>query len=148
MKSIQSSFARALAALLFCIVAGPSVRAETWPARPITMVFGFGAGSSGDTVARVLADLRQRNWASAGSSKAGQAPAALRQLMDGRKNSWQARRFGAYSPPPAITARVCSSGPNSSALSIDISSASRVRARLTRDLMVPTAQPQMWAASS
>lgn len=53
-----------------------------------------------------------------------------------------------YSPPPAITARICSSGPKSSAASIDINSASRVRARLTRDLMVPTAHPQMWAASS
>ncbi len=49
----------------------------------------------------------------------------------------------AHSRPPASTARVCSSGPNSSAPWIDSSSASRVRARLTRDLMVPTAQPQI-----
>ena len=55
---------------------------------------------------------------------------------------------GDHSPPPAITARVCWSGPKSSAPSIAISSASRVRARLTRDLMVPTAQPQILAASS
>lgn len=60
MKSIQSSFAHALAALLFCLVAGQPVRAETWPARPITMVFGFGAGGSGDTVARVLADFASK----------------------------------------------------------------------------------------
>jgi len=52
MKSIQSSFARALTALLFCLVAGPSVRAETWPARPITMVFGFGAGGNPNDSAR------------------------------------------------------------------------------------------------
>lgn len=58
MKFIQSSFA--LAALLFCLVAGPSVQAETWPERPITMVFGFGAGGSGDTVARVLAEFASK----------------------------------------------------------------------------------------
>jgi hypothetical protein len=50
--------------------------------------------------------------------------------------------------PLASTARVCWSGPNSSALSMPINSASRVRARLTRDLMVPTAQSQICAASS
>ena len=45
---------------MFCLVAGPSVRAETWPARPISLVFGFGAGGSGDTVARVLAEFASK----------------------------------------------------------------------------------------
>jgi hypothetical protein len=54
----------------------------------------------------------------------------------------------AYSPPLAKTARVVSSGPKSSALLTCSNSASLVRARLTRDLIVPTAQPQMPAASS
>jgi hypothetical protein len=53
----------------------------------------------------------------------------------------------AHARPPASTARVCRSGPNSSALLIDSNSANRVRARLTRDLMLPTAQPQILAAS-
>jgi len=51
-------------------------------------------------------------------------------------------------PPPASTARVARSGPKSSTLSMARRSASRVRARLTRLLMVPTAQPQIAAASS
>src|SRR5947208_9384308 len=51
-------------------------------------------------------------------------------------------------PLPVSTARISWSGPKSSALSIDINSARRVRARLTRLLIVPTAQPQMPAASS
>ena len=57
-------------------------------------------------------------------------------------------RRNIYSPPLAKTARVVSSGPKSSALLTCSNSASRVRARLTRDLIVPTAQPQMPAASS
>jgi hypothetical protein len=42
-----------------------------------------------------------------------------------------------HSPPPASTARVCSSGPKSSTPSVNINSGSRVRARLTREFMVP-----------
>jgi hypothetical protein len=49
---------------------------------------------------------------------------------------------------PPSTARVARSGPKSSALSIDINSAKRVRARLTRLLMVPIAHSQIAAASS
>ncbi len=57
------------------------------------------------------------------------------------------KRTGRHSPL-ASTARTVSSGPKSSALLTCISSARRVRARLTRDLIVPTAQPQIFAASS
>jgi hypothetical protein len=46
------------------------------------------------------------------------------------------------------TARVSRSGPKSLALSIERISASRLLARLTRLLIVPTAHPQIWAASS
>src|SRR4029453_9486086 len=62
------------------------------------------------------------------------------------RTAWRTR--GPYSPPLASTARVVSSGPKSSALLTCSNSASRVRARLTRDLMVPTAHPQIPAASS
>src|ERR1700685_3575805 len=51
-------------------------------------------------------------------------------------------------PVPVRTAREARSGPKSSMLSMDRRSARRVRARLTRLLMVPTAQPQIAAASS
>ncbi len=56
------------------------------------------------------------------------------------------RTCGAQSP--ASTARVVWSGPRSSTLSIDSSSANRPRARLTRLLIVPIGQRQMAAASS
>jgi hypothetical protein len=56
------------------------------------------------------------------------------------------RRQLAVAEPTA--ARVSWSGPKSSALSIERIVASRLRARLTRLLMVPTAQPQICAASS
>ncbi len=46
------------------------------------------------------------------------------------------------------TARLFTSGPKSLASSMARISASRLRARLTRLLMVPTAQPQICAASS
>ena len=49
---------------------------------------------------------------------------------------------------PVSTARVARSGPKSSTLSIAKRSASLVRARFTRLLIVPTAQPQIAAASS
>jgi tripartite-type tricarboxylate transporter receptor subunit TctC len=45
-----------LAALLSCAVAAPAVHAQTWPARPITLVIGFAAGT-GDAVGRVFADF-------------------------------------------------------------------------------------------
>src|SRR5262249_10332576 len=51
-------------------------------------------------------------------------------------------------PPAERIARVAWSGPKSSVPSIERRSDSRVRARLTRLLMVPTAQSQMAAASS
>ena len=57
MKSVLLLLARALTTLLFYAFAGHYVHAQTWPTRPITMVLGFGAGGSGDTVARVLAEF-------------------------------------------------------------------------------------------
>jgi len=49
---------------------------------------------------------------------------------------------------PLNTARVARSGPKSLTLSMCSKFASRVRARLTRLLMVPTAHPHISAASS
>ena len=51
-------------------------------------------------------------------------------------------------PPAERIARVAWSGPKSSVPSIDRRSDKRVRARLTRLLIVPTAQSQMAAVSS
>jgi tripartite-type tricarboxylate transporter receptor subunit TctC len=45
--------------MAFCLwlATGLSVNAQTWPARPITLVFGFGPGGSGDLVARRFAEF-------------------------------------------------------------------------------------------
>jgi hypothetical protein len=56
------------------------------------------------------------------------------------RSSWTISEFA--------TARVSRSGPKSLALSIDRIPASLLLARLTRLLMVPTAHPQICAASS
>jgi tripartite-type tricarboxylate transporter receptor subunit TctC len=57
MKSLPLMLKRALIALLFCAGAGPSVHAQAWPTRPITLIVGFGAGSSVDTVGRIVANV-------------------------------------------------------------------------------------------
>jgi tripartite-type tricarboxylate transporter receptor subunit TctC len=46
---------RLLAALL-CIAAAAPASAETWPDRPVKIIVPFGAGGSGDTLARVVAE--------------------------------------------------------------------------------------------
>lgn len=51
--------ARILAALLFCAVTTQSPRAQTWPARPIVLVIGFGAGT-GAAVGHVFAEFASK----------------------------------------------------------------------------------------
>ena len=60
MKIIHLLLKRVLIAFLFCTVAEHSVRAETWPTRPITMVIGFGPGSSIDVVGRIFAEFASK----------------------------------------------------------------------------------------
>ncbi|MBI2716373.1 MAG: tripartite tricarboxylate transporter substrate binding protein [Rhizobiales bacterium] len=60
MKIIQLLLKRALIAFLFCTVAEHSVRAETWPTRPIVIVFGFGAGGSADAITRRFAEFASK----------------------------------------------------------------------------------------
>jgi tripartite-type tricarboxylate transporter receptor subunit TctC len=52
MRFLQA-FAAALAVLLISPVAAP---AEEWPSRPVRVIVPFGAGGSGDAIARVLAE--------------------------------------------------------------------------------------------
>src|SRR5665213_3107112 len=114
--------------------------------------FQFGRGAMANSFTRTqdvnaamitpVPSCGQRN---AGRHPLGQSrPAAARVMLIANQALERLRQL----PPRARTARVVSSGPKSLVPSIDINSASRVRARLTRDLMVPTAQPQMLAASS
>ncbi|MBI3705563.1 MAG: tripartite tricarboxylate transporter substrate binding protein [Rhizobiales bacterium] len=56
MKAVQRLRTCVLMALMFCVVADRSSRAETWPTRPITILVGAGPGGSMDTIARVLAE--------------------------------------------------------------------------------------------
>ena len=60
MKSLQCLLQRVVFSLLFCAVAGSAVQADSWPARPIVLVFGFGAGGSGDVTARRFADFASK----------------------------------------------------------------------------------------
>jgi len=98
-------------------------------------------------------ELRLRCCCTAVTRGRQSAPERLSAQTISQKNAALSAAFSSslrenFYSPPASTARTCSSGPKSSALLTCMSSASRVRARLTRDLMVPTAQPQMFAASS
>jgi hypothetical protein len=97
-----------------------------------------GAKTSG--VGRSIVKTLQIGWASQIGRGAREGSVRLR-----RFRCWRDFQFR---PPPARTARVARSGPKSSTPSMARRSASRVRARLTRLLMVPTAQPQIAAASS
>ena len=45
-----------MAGLLACYCCGLSVAAQTWPARPVKFVVGFGPGGANDVVARVVAE--------------------------------------------------------------------------------------------
>ena len=57
MKSLPQLLTCVVIALLISAGAGASVQAQTWPARPITLIVGFGAGSSVDTVGRIIANV-------------------------------------------------------------------------------------------
>jgi tripartite-type tricarboxylate transporter receptor subunit TctC len=47
---------RLSAALLFLAVSAASAHAQSWPDRPVKIIVPFGAGGSGDTLARVVAE--------------------------------------------------------------------------------------------
>jgi tripartite-type tricarboxylate transporter receptor subunit TctC len=60
MKSIQPLLKRVLVVFLFCAIAGHSVHAQTWPTRPIILVYAFGPGGSGDLVTRRFAEFASK----------------------------------------------------------------------------------------
>ena len=57
MNCINILLARALIALVFCAIAGHSVHAQSWPARPISLLVGASPGGSMDTIARTFAEF-------------------------------------------------------------------------------------------
>jgi tripartite-type tricarboxylate transporter receptor subunit TctC len=60
MKFIPLLLTRVLLILLCCAIAGHSIQAETWPTRPIVLIFGFGPGGSGDLIARRFAEFASK----------------------------------------------------------------------------------------
>lgn len=60
MKSVQRLLTRMLMTLAFCAAAEHSSHAEAWPTRPITLVIGFGPGSSVDIVGRTFAEFASK----------------------------------------------------------------------------------------
>jgi tripartite-type tricarboxylate transporter receptor subunit TctC len=60
MTSIPLLLTRVLMALVLCAVAGHSSQAETWPARPIIIVIGFGPGGNGDSIGRPFAEYASK----------------------------------------------------------------------------------------
>ena len=49
--------ARVAALLVFTLIVSVQAQAQIWPARPVTLIVPFGAGVTGDIVARGLAEL-------------------------------------------------------------------------------------------
>ena len=51
-------FSRAVvvAAVSLCAFAGQTARADDYPARPVTLVHGFGAGGNADAIARIVGE--------------------------------------------------------------------------------------------
>lgn len=60
MTAIQFLLTRVLMVLVFCAGAGLSVHAQTWPARNVVIVFGFGAGGSADAITRRFAEFASK----------------------------------------------------------------------------------------
>ena len=57
--------AKIISAAFVVLTISQLARAETYPARPISLVVGFSAGGPSDTIARILAERRcVRRWAS------------------------------------------------------------------------------------
>jgi tripartite-type tricarboxylate transporter receptor subunit TctC len=57
MKCVTGLLARLLIALVFCAIAGHCVHAQSWPARPISLLVGASPGGSMDTIARTFAEF-------------------------------------------------------------------------------------------
>jgi tripartite-type tricarboxylate transporter receptor subunit TctC len=43
-------------------IAGPAVRADEWPSRPVRVIVPFGAGGSGDAIARIIAERLSKEF--------------------------------------------------------------------------------------
>src|SRR5262249_39250052 len=59
MNSKRKALRRVFVALMLCAFAG-AAHAQNWPARPITLVIPFGAGSSIDTLGRTFAEFASK----------------------------------------------------------------------------------------
>src|ERR1700760_4025917 len=55
---MRMRFSRAVvaAAVSLCAFAGQTARADDYPARPVTLVHGFGAGGNADAIARIVGE--------------------------------------------------------------------------------------------
>src|SRR5262245_43975951 len=60
MKLSRRSFLRLAAGPPVLSVLTPSARAQTYPARPITLIAPFGAGGTTDVIARIVAEQMSR----------------------------------------------------------------------------------------
>jgi len=45
---------------LICAAAGQAVQAQSWPTRPIVLIFGFAPGGSGDFISRRFAEFASK----------------------------------------------------------------------------------------
>ena len=56
MKTIARRSLLALAAAVCLAAAAPAAIAQTWPARPVTMIIPFAAGGPTDVLGRIMAE--------------------------------------------------------------------------------------------
>ena len=60
MKFFRALHTAALMSGLFCVTAGFSAQAQTWPSRPIVLVIAYPVGSTVDLVGRAFADFTSK----------------------------------------------------------------------------------------
>ena len=134
---IEAMFKKiALAAALFVAAAAPAP-AQAWPAKIVHIIVPFGAGSTPDIVARIIADrLKQNIRTATSSSRTSPAPAAI-----SAPTRWRRRR-------PTAAPSACRSAARSPSTRCCSPSCPTIRRRTSRAITQLITQPSALAVNS